>query len=69
MSSSDSSPLASLWPRLDNLTLRDSQRLRRRLLGAAKVKNPAAQQGIVAELEPEFVAAEQRLAQRTAATP
>lgn len=69
MSSSVTSPLAPLWTRLDNLMLRDRQRLQRRLHGAAKVKNPAAQQGIAAELEGEFAAAEQRIAQRQAATP
>ena len=69
MSSSQTSPLAPLWSRLDNLTLRDRQRLQRRLHGATKVKNPAAQQGIATELEAEFAAAEQRIAQRTAATP
>ncbi|MCE0491575.1 ATP-dependent RNA helicase HrpA [Pantoea sp. Mb-10] len=69
MSSSASSPFAPLWARLDHLTLRDRQRLQRRLQGATKVKNPDAQRGIVAELESEFSAAEQRIALRTAATP
>lgn len=69
MSSSVTSPLAPLWSRLDNLMLRDRKALQRRLHGAAKVKNPAAQQEIMAELEPVFAAAEQRVAQRAAATP
>ncbi|MDZ7278358.1 ATP-dependent RNA helicase HrpA [Pantoea eucrina] len=69
MSSSASSPFAPLWARLDHLMLRDRQRLQRRLHGATKVKNPDAQRGIVAELESEFSAAEQRIALRTAATP
>lgn len=69
MSSSASSPFAPLWARLDHLMLRDRQRLQRRLHGATKVKNPDAQRGIVAELESEFSAAEQRIVLRTAATP
>ena len=69
MSSSVTPPLAPLWSRLDNLMLRDRKALQRRLHGAAKVKNPAAQQEIMAELEPVFAAAEQRVAQRAAATP
>ncbi|MDU7869464.1 MAG: DEAD/DEAH box helicase, partial [Pantoea sp.] len=69
MSSPDTSPLASLWSRLDGLMLRDRQRLQRRLQGARKVKNPAAQQGIASELEQDFSAAEQKVAQRRAATP
>ncbi|MDU6078880.1 MAG: ATP-dependent RNA helicase HrpA, partial [Pantoea sp.] len=69
MSSSVSSPLAPLWPRLDNLTLRDRQRLQRRLRGAGKVANPAALQAVVDELSQEIAAAEQRVAARAAATP
>ncbi|ERK17505.1 ATP-dependent helicase HrpA [Pantoea sp. AS-PWVM4] len=69
MSSSVTSPLAPLWTRLDNLMLRDRQRLQRRLQGATKVKNPEAQQGIATELAAEFTLAEQRVAQRMAATP
>ena len=69
MSSPDTSPLAALWSRLDGLMLRDRQRLQRRLQGARKTKNPEAQQGIASELALEFVAAEQRVAQRRAATP
>ncbi len=49
--------------------LRDRQRLQRRLQGARKAKNPEAQQGIASELEQDFIAAEQRVAQRRAATP
>ncbi len=43
MSSSVTSSLAPLWSRLNNLMLRDRKALQRRLHGAAKVKNPAAQ--------------------------
>ncbi|UQY42466.1 ATP-dependent RNA helicase HrpA [Mixta hanseatica] len=66
---SNTSPLAPFWERLDNMTLRDRQRLQRRLHGAKKVKSPTAQQNIAEELEKEFALAEQRLLQRQAATP
>lgn len=41
--------------------LRDRQRLLKRLHGAKKVKNPAAQQAIAEELSAEIIAAEQRV--------
>lgn len=66
---SNTSLLYPFWARLDQVTLRDRQRLQRRLHGAKKVKNPAAQQAIADELEKEFALAEQRLQQRQAATP
>lgn len=49
--------------------LRDRQRLLKRLHGAKKVKNPAAQQAIAEELSAEIIAAEQRVNQRRLATP
>ncbi|GLR09276.1 ATP-dependent RNA helicase HrpA [Mixta theicola] len=66
---SNASPLAPFWARLDNMTLRDRQRLQRRLHGAKKIKSPTARQNIAGELEKEFAQAEQRLQQRQAATP
>ncbi|MGD8105984.1 ATP-dependent RNA helicase HrpA [Pantoea sp. FN0302] len=66
---SNTSPLAPFWARLDKVTLRDRQRLQRRLHGAKKVKNPTAWQSIAEELEKEFALAEQRLQQRQTATP
>ncbi|WP_034914967.1 ATP-dependent RNA helicase HrpA [Erwinia sp. 9145] len=63
------SSLAALMPRLDALMLRDRQRLQKRLHGARKVKNSAARQAIADELEAEVTHAEQRVAQRRAATP
>ena len=69
MSSQVTTPIAALWPRLDNLMLRDRQRLQRRLQGAGKVKNPTAQQAIADELAQDIARAEQRVAQRAAATP
>ncbi|MFG6074791.1 ATP-dependent RNA helicase HrpA [Erwinia sp. OPT-41] len=69
MSDTPRTPLTTLAPRLDALMLRDRQRLQKRLHGAKKVKNPAAQQAIADELSGEIVAAEQRVALRKAATP
>ncbi|MGE9550121.1 ATP-dependent RNA helicase HrpA [Erwinia amylovora] len=69
MSDTPHSPLAALSPRLDSLMLRDRQRLLKRLHGAKKVKNPAAQQAIAEELSAEIAAAERRVSQRRAATP
>jgi len=69
MSDTPHSPLASLFPRLDSLMLRDRQRLLKRLHGAKKIKKPAAQQAIAETLNAEIVAAEQRVNQRRLATP
>ena len=69
MSDTPQSALNTFWSRLDTLMLRDSQRLRRRLHGINKVKSPAAVQAITEELQQEFTAAEQRIAQRQAAVP
>ncbi|WP_342753573.1 ATP-dependent RNA helicase HrpA [Pantoea sp. MBD-2R] len=69
MSDLPQSPLTALQPRLDALMLRDRQRLQKRLFGAKKVKNPAAQQAIAEELSGDISIAEQRVAQRKAATP
>ncbi|MEY8769201.1 ATP-dependent RNA helicase HrpA [Erwinia sp. ACCC 02193] len=69
MSDTPRTPLTTLAPRLDALMLRDRQRLQKRLHGAKKVKNPAAQQAIADELSGEIAAAEQRVALRKAATP
>ena len=69
MSDTPQSALNPFWSRLDTLILRDAQRLRRRLHGAKKVKNPSALQAIAEELEKDFQSAEQRVAQRQAATP
>ncbi|WP_312042723.1 ATP-dependent RNA helicase HrpA [Erwinia sp.] len=69
MSDTPRSPLTTLASRLDALMLRDRQRLQKRLHGAKKVKNPAAQQAIADELSGEIATAEQRVALRKAATP
>ncbi|HEI8864938.1 TPA: ATP-dependent RNA helicase HrpA [Serratia odorifera] len=63
------SSLAALSSQLDDLMLRDQQRLRRRLLGARKVKNPEALQAIAAELEHDIAVALQKVQSRTASCP
>ncbi|MCS3408600.1 ATP-dependent RNA helicase HrpA [Serratia sp. AKBS12] len=63
------SSLAALSSQLDDLMLRDQQRLRRRLLGARKVKNPEALQAIAAELEHDIAVALQKVQSRAASCP
>ncbi|OUC95082.1 ATP-dependent RNA helicase HrpA [Streptosporangium minutum] len=63
------SPLADLHARLPELTLRDQRRLRRRLDGARKVRNRAAQQKIAAEIAADIEKAERRVAARRAGVP
>ncbi|MEV7013105.1 ATP-dependent RNA helicase HrpA [Streptosporangium sp. NPDC051022] len=63
------SPLAELQARLPELTLRDQRRLRRRLDGARRVRNRAAQQKIAAEITSDIERAERWIAERRAAVP
>ncbi len=63
------SPLAALSAQLDDVMLRDKQRLQRRLQGARKVKKPEAQVAIASEIEKDILAAKQHLANRRAACP
>ncbi|MBB2913302.1 ATP-dependent helicase HrpA [Streptosporangium becharense] len=63
------SPLADLHARLPDLTVRDERRLRRRLDGARKVRNRAAQQKIATEIASDIERAEQRVAARRAGVP
>ncbi|MEH2921494.1 ATP-dependent RNA helicase HrpA [Samsonia erythrinae] len=63
------SPLSALSTQLSELMLRDRQRLRRRLQGAAKVDSPQAQAAIAQEIEGEIVAARQKVANRRASCP
>ncbi|MFC3395470.1 ATP-dependent RNA helicase HrpA [Brenneria rubrifaciens] len=63
------SPLSALSTSLNELMLRDQQRLRRRLQGAAKVGNPQAQAAIAQEIEGEIAVARQRVENRRAARP
>ncbi len=61
--------IGELAARLPELTLRDQQRLGRRLDGARRVRGPEARQKIAGELAAEIAKAEQRVAQRRAAVP
>ena len=63
------SSLAALSSQLDDLMLRDQQRLQRRLLGARKVKNPEALQAVAAEIEHDIAAALQKVQSRAASCP
>ncbi|SFM96610.1 ATP-dependent helicase HrpA [Izhakiella capsodis] len=69
MSETPHTPLQALWSRLDTLSLRDRQRLQRRLQGAKKIRSPAALKAIADEIEIEIARAGQVVATRAAATP
>ncbi|MFD8996826.1 ATP-dependent RNA helicase HrpA [Streptomyces abikoensis] len=60
---------ADLAARLPELTLRDAQRLGRRLDGARRVRKPEARAAVLAEITAEVEAAELRVANRRAAVP
>ncbi|MBA3573876.1 MAG: ATP-dependent RNA helicase HrpA, partial [Pseudonocardiales bacterium] len=63
------SPLTELRDRLPGLMLRDQRRLRRRLDGARKMRDPAAREVVVTEIATDLAEAEQRLAQRRRGVP
>ncbi|MBB1525220.1 ATP-dependent RNA helicase HrpA [Pectobacterium carotovorum subsp. carotovorum] len=63
------SPLSALSTQLSELMLRDRQRLRRRLQGAAKVSSPQVQAAIAQEIEGEIAAARQKVENRRASCP
>lgn len=63
------SPLEALPAQLGELMLRDQQRLRRRLQGARKIKNPDAQLAVAAEVESDIAAARQKVQARAASCP
>ncbi|CAM5491459.1 ATP-dependent RNA helicase HrpA [Streptomyces abikoensis] len=60
---------ADLAARLPELTLRDAQRLGRRLDGARRIRKPEARAAVLAEITAEVDAAELRVAGRRAAVP
>ncbi|WP_367139871.1 MULTISPECIES: ATP-dependent RNA helicase HrpA [Streptomyces] len=60
---------ADLAARLPELTLRDAQRLGRRLEGARRIRKPEARTAVLAEITAEVGAAELRVASRRAAAP
>ncbi|MCX4747497.1 ATP-dependent RNA helicase HrpA [Kitasatospora sp. NBC_01287] len=61
--------IGELAARLPELTLRDQQRIGRRLDGARRARNPETRQKAAAELTAEIDKAELRVAQRRAAVP
>ncbi|WP_439056069.1 ATP-dependent RNA helicase HrpA [Serratia bockelmannii] len=63
------SPLEALPAQLGELMLRDQQRLRRRLQGARKIKNPDAQLAVAADVESDIAAARQKVQARAASCP
>lgn len=63
------SPLAALSGPLNELMLRDQQRLRRRLHGSKKIKDPAAQQAVIGEITQDIAAARLKVQQRQASCP
>ncbi|SHL21195.1 ATP-dependent RNA helicase HrpA [Actinacidiphila paucisporea] len=60
---------AELAQRLPALTLRDEQRLGRRLDGARRIRKPEARATVLAEIDAEIGKGEQRMAARRAAVP
>ncbi|MFJ3822843.1 ATP-dependent RNA helicase HrpA [Streptomyces nodosus] len=69
MSTHPAPTLGTLAPRLSELSLRDTQRLGRRLEGARKIRNPEARAAVLAEIEAEVAKAEERIAGRAARVP
>jgi ATP-dependent helicase HrpA len=61
--------MEALDQRLPSLTLRDERRLRRRLDGARKVRNPQARQAATAEITADVEAAEARVERRRSRVP
>ncbi|MFJ3668112.1 ATP-dependent RNA helicase HrpA [Streptomyces sp. NPDC090106] len=59
----------TLAPRLTELSLRESQRLGRRLEGARKIRKPEAKAAVLAEIEAEVARAEERIALRRERVP
>ncbi|MEU0899527.1 ATP-dependent RNA helicase HrpA [Streptomyces massasporeus] len=69
MSTHPAPALGALAPRLTELSLRDAQRLGRRLEGARKIRKPEARAAVLAEIEAEVGKAEERMARRRALVP
>ncbi|KKD06509.1 ATP-dependent RNA helicase HrpA [Streptomyces sp. WM6386] len=61
--------LGTIAPRLTELSLRDAQRLGRRLEGARKIRKPEARAAVLAEIEGEVARAEERMAKRRGRVP
>ncbi|MEY9992516.1 ATP-dependent helicase HrpA [Streptomyces sp. V4I8] len=69
MSTHPASALGALAPRLTELSLRDAQRLGRRLEGARKIRKPEARAAVLAEIEAEIAKGEERIATRRTLVP
>ncbi|MEU3849022.1 ATP-dependent RNA helicase HrpA [Streptomyces sp. NPDC029554] len=69
MSTQSAPALGALAPRLTELSLRDAQRLGRRLEGARKIRKPEARAAVLAEIEAEIARGEERMARRRARVP
>ncbi|WP_406200566.1 ATP-dependent RNA helicase HrpA [Streptomyces sp. NBC_01017] len=69
MSTHPAPALGALAPRLTELSLRDAQRLGRRLEGARKIRKPEARAAVLAEIEAEIAKGEERIAGRRARVP
>ena len=69
MSTHPAPAFGALAPRLAELSLRDAQRLGRRLDGARKIRKPEARAAVLAEIEAEVAKGEVRMAERTARVP
>ncbi|WP_369170434.1 ATP-dependent RNA helicase HrpA [Streptomyces sp. R28] len=69
MSTHPAPALGALAPRLTELSLRDAQRLGRRLEGARKIRKPEARAAVLAEIEAEIARGEERIATRRTLVP
>ena len=69
MSTTPAPAFGALAPRLTELSLRDAQRLGRRLEGARKIRKPEARAAVLAEIEAEVAKAEARMAERRSRVP
>jgi ATP-dependent helicase HrpA len=69
MSTHPAPALGTLAPRLTELSLRDAQRLGRRLEGARKIRKPEARAAVLAEIDAEIGKAEARMAERHSRVP
>src|SRR3954471_22664621 len=67
--SSGAPSFGALASRLTELSLRDTQRLGRRLEGARTIRKPEAKASVLGEIEAEVAKAEERMARRRARVP
>ncbi|MEV0558189.1 MULTISPECIES: ATP-dependent RNA helicase HrpA [unclassified Streptomyces] len=69
MSTTPAPAFGAIAPRLTELSLRDAQRLGRRLEGARKIRKPEARAAVLAEIEAEVTKGEARMAERASRVP